>query len=280
MENRATVTNPSSNTASSPVGGLVPMDHSIASTRDDHEDALIAEIQSLHQTIRDQQHAFHALQEKLQEQGKTIQAISETSQLGQMAVKQIQEQGKTIQAISETARLGQIAVMQIQDDIHFTRNDLDITRNDLLITRNDLLITRNDVSKVTEKQEQLASNISALQRGMKCLDKLLGLRRFRQVVNANRGEASSTVLEQQGRKIGTMLSWFERMSMNDFRPEEMRSFFEKHKGGRGKVGNNSDAQAGQEAGKEAGKEGVYIAAQTTEGGDMEVEEEDELKIHM
>lgn len=118
------------------------------------------------------------------------------------------------------------------------------------IARDEHNIAHNNLREVTKQQEENTHQIKLLQRGTRCLEKILGLRRFRQVVHGDRGEANPSVLDQQQRKIGTvslrcsfsrvlfpfrvntleqMLAWFERMSLNEFKPEDIRWFFDDKK---------------------------------------------------
>ena len=79
---------------------------------------------------------------------------------------------------------------KVQDQVHATRDEHTITHDKL--------------KAVTKKQEEDTHQITLLQRGSNCLEKVLGLRRFRQVVNGDRGEPNSAVLDQHHRNIGTV----------------------------------------------------------------------------
>jgi hypothetical protein len=71
-----------------------------------------------------------------------------------------------------------------------------------------------------------------------------------------------------------MLAWFEKISLNNLQPEDIRSFFEKHKGGKGNPSNKSEyaTQAAQEA--------VYVTTKVAGENSMDVDgEEGELKIY-
>jgi hypothetical protein len=147
--------------------GFIPanswQDLSIASTRDPYEAQLIATIHSLHRSLQDLQ--------------RSVQGIQQTAE----------GHGQAIQTLIEKARLGEIAVAELQ--LGQKRNE-----DELYNARIDITMTRNDVSKVTEKQEKLIERMSAMQRGINCFQKLLGIRRFRQVMEANRNDSTRRFL--------------------------------------------------------------------------------------
>jgi hypothetical protein len=75
-----------------------------------------------------------------------------------------------------------------------------------------------------------------------------------------------------------MMKWFEKISLNVFKAEDIRSFFEKNKGGKDRSGDSSAVNVPQD-----GANILVEAAEdkTVENNNMDVEEdEDELKVYV
>lgn len=142
------------------------------------------------------------------------------------------------------------------------------------------------------KAEETEQKISVMQRGLNCLEKLLGLRRFRQLANANRGHHKSAVLDQLcGRTAESdkspdlisppslidyfpadtdiyslqVISWFKQLSVSELKVDNLRSFFAE---------NNGNKNAKSVAAKQC--EPVDKTSQSSEDVSMEVDDDEEL----
>lgn len=85
-------------------------------------------------------------------------------------IAEIQTLRQTVQTLAKRARLREMAIADLQSGYKEIADELTIVRNDVSSNR-------ADVSKATKEQKVLARKLGAMQRCMKRLRRLLGLRR-------------------------------------------------------------------------------------------------------
>jgi len=210
-----------------------------------------------------------SLQERANRFEETSNCLQETNKCLQEANKCLQETNKTLretnggmqQEIQNLVRRARVFEEQVRTLVtkaqlgETSREELETelkkVQDQVHATRDEHTITHDKLKAVTKKQEEDTHQITLLQRGSNCLEKVLGRRRFRQVVNGDRGEPNSAVLDPTSQEhwhsksavphflpslisfeltfAAQMLAWFERMSLNEFKPEDIRWYFDSSK---------------------------------------------------
>ncbi|KAG7285980.1 hypothetical protein NEMBOFW57_008276 [Staphylotrichum longicolle] len=254
MENHARDFDPS-DAAPTSTGSFTTMDRPVPPIQGHLANLeIIAAITNLQERVDHLEKATKSLQEKTDRLEEAANALHKTTGTFEETNKSLQETNKSLQETNNALRAINVGLHnEVQDlvqraltaekeirtfatMVRFGRTaveglekELKTMQDQVCVARNEHNIDHNNLREVTKQQEENTHQIKLLQRGTRCLEKILGLRRFRQVVNGDRGEANSSVLDQQQRKIGTMLAWFERMSLNEFKPEDIRWFFDDKK---------------------------------------------------